>query len=114
MSEKDYVWVKVKVGDPWLPGFEKVGLYGGWSNEGNYVFDDLVLQMERHGGAALWMKDMGYPAENSGWFKRQFDENNCFKGEEGDSYDDAWFCIPPELFDEVYGPKFNEYGEVSP
>jgi hypothetical protein len=110
MEEKDWIWVIVRVGDAWLPGMNEMGRYGGWTPD--YALGTLSSDMKRMEGSFKgWMKKNGYPQAKDNWLEDKFEDGDVFTDDEGEG---CAFCIPPELHDEIFGPKFNELGEVAP
>lgn len=112
MAETDMIWVFVRPGDPWLPGFDKMACWGGW--EASYAKRSMVPSSDQfNGGRYAWATANGCPVNvtDADWFKRDKFEDGVFF----DSEDEGMaFCIPAELHDEIFGPKFNDLGEVFP
>lgn len=109
---EEMVWVFVKPGDPWLPGFEQMACWGGW--EASYAKRAMVADSDDHErGRAAWAKENGYPvpAKDGGWFKRDKFRKGVFVDAENEG---MAFIIPASLHDEIFGPKFNELGEIAP
>lgn len=107
MSE--YIWVKIGKGDTWLPGFDEVNAWGGWTDWDGYIKPEVIPEIgDDHEG---WLRRNGYPT-GADWLKSYF-QNDKWRDEYTDE-EPFWFLVPLALHDRVFGPKFNEWGEVCP
>ncbi len=96
--------VVLKKGTPWMPRFEELTRWGGWEDR------DTQEEVRRsHERDPEYMRKAGYPVGMTTWLFHDYFNNSSDTCEK-----DLLFLPPQELYDELFGPQFNEWGEVSP
>ena len=97
------ILVSIPKGAPWLPEYEKVQHWGGWSNKG-----DAERNLREANSQQNWFSSNGYPGSSS-WIKDDY-----FSTSTGLCSTTLFFILPDKEHVRIFGPRYNEYGEVSP
>ena len=95
-TRKGYVYVVMTPGCKWIPEYKVVSCWGGYENKDSLdeYIDEGTYQTQQ--GDGRWVKD------------------DYFQGGVMNHRRGLWFALPKAVYDELFAPKFNDWGEIAP
>lgn len=94
----------LKMGAPWRPEYEELGCWGGWID-----YDEAGPGEDGEGKLSAKQALLRPYAKNGdgSWIKEDYVRGGVMRHT-------IWFIPPRDVYDRVFGPKFNEWGEIAP